>query len=75
MPRKQEGTFLDSLLAEMTTSIRSTEKMGIVEFAHDIILNGDEDFRLYPTQRAILKAFYKEPLSEEEESILAILLG
>lgn len=75
MPRKQEGNFLDSLLAEMTTSIRSTEQMGIVDFAHDIILNGDEDFRLYPTQRAILKAFYREPLSEEEETILNEWLG
>ena len=56
MARKDQSNFLDSLLAEMTTSIRSTEKMDIVTFAHEVILNGDETFKLYPTQCAILKA-------------------
>ena len=62
--------FLDGLLAEMTTSIVSTETMGIVEFAHNVLYNDEKDFLLYPTQKAILKTFYKEPLTQEEQVIL-----
>ena len=69
MPKKNEGNFFDSLLAEMVTSVRSTEKMNIVDFAHEVLFNGG-DMKLYPTQCAILKAFYKEPLDEEESKIL-----
>ena len=69
MVKHNSEEFFDSLLAEMSTSIVSTEKMGIVQFAEEIIFNGD-GAKLYPTQSALLKAFYNEPLTEEERIIL-----
>ena len=61
---------VESFLQEMAASIKSKGKMPICEFAKEVVFNGSDDFKLFPTQRAILKAYYNEPLSEEEEAIL-----
>jgi hypothetical protein len=58
--------LFDNLLEEaLSISLSQTAtSIGIVEFAEDIIFNGES--QLYPPQRAILKAFYGEPLDEDE---------
>ena len=58
--------FLDEALNISLT--QHTTSLGIIEFAEDIIFNGEST--LYPPQKAILKAFYKEPLNEDELMIL-----
>ena len=62
--------LFDDFLTEGISNfnIDKANQIGIVEFAEDIVFNGEE--KLYPPQRAILKAFYKEPLSEDELFIL-----
>jgi len=51
-------------------NLQSQGELSIIEFANRIIFNGDTDFQLYPTQKAILKAFYNEPLEPDEKTIL-----
>lgn len=58
--------FLTEGISNFT--LDNPNQMGIVEFAEEIVFNGEE--HLYPPQRAILKAFYGEPLSEDELFIL-----
>ena len=65
-PESLFGDFFDTAL-DVSLSQQSTN-IGIVKFAEDIIFNGKS--QLYPPQRAILKAFYGEPLSEDELMIL-----
>ena len=62
--------FFNSMLSAIATSIRGNNDMGIVEFAEEIVFNGEPEFKLYPTQKAILKAFYCEPLTQDEKNIL-----
>ena len=66
---KAEDLF-DSFLDEaLNISIsQRTNNIGIVDFAENIIFNGEG--KLYPTQKAVLKAFYGEPLDEDELLIL-----
>lgn len=67
----QDNTFFDDFINELTTAnLQSQGDMSIIEFANRIIFNNDPDFSLFPTQKAILKAFYREPLLEEELNIL-----
>lgn len=61
---------IDSFLSEFAANITSTGKMPVCEFAKEVLFNGSDKFKLYPTQRAILKSFYNEPLTDEELSIL-----
>jgi len=64
-------SFFDDFLNEMNlANLQSQGHLSIIEFANRIIFNGDTDFQLYPTQKAILKAFYNEPLEIEEKAIL-----
>lgn len=65
-PEDLFDSFLDEAL-NISLSQHNTS-IGIVEFAEDIIFNGES--KLYPPQKAILKAFYGEPLSEDELMIL-----
>ena len=65
-PEDLFDSFLDEAL-NISLSQASTS-IGIVDFAENIIFNGKS--QLYPPQRAILKAFYGEPLSEDELMIL-----
>lgn len=74
MPKKNEKInpedLFDNLLEEaFTISLNSLDNsLGIVEFAEQVIFN--EEGKLYPTQKAILKALYNEPLTEDELLIL-----
>ena len=66
-----DNNFFDDFINEMTAAnLQSQGDMSIIEFANRIIFNNDPDFALYPTQKAILKSFYKESLTEEEVLIL-----
>jgi len=74
MPKKNEKVnpedLFDNLLEEaFSISLNSLDgTLSIIEFAEQIIFNGES--KLYPTQKAILKAFYNEPLTEDELLIL-----
>lgn len=65
-PEDLFDSFLDEAFSISLNNISNT--LGIVEFAEDVIFNGEG--KLYPTQKAILKAFYGEPLSEDELLLL-----
>ena len=60
------GDFFDTALDISLSQIGNS--IGIVDFAENIIFNETE--KLYPPQRAILKAFYGEPLEEDELLLL-----
>jgi hypothetical protein len=65
------NNFFDDFVSDLTAAnLQSAGEMSIIEFANRIIFNNDPDFQLYPTQKAILKSFYNEPLTKEELSIL-----
>jgi hypothetical protein len=66
---KPEDLF-DSFLNEaLNISLSQPDaSVGIVDFAENIIFNGES--KLYPPQKAILKAFYGEELTEDELMIL-----
>lgn len=62
--------FKDFLNDMEAANLQAQGEMSIIDFANRIIFNNDPDFQLYPTQKAILKSFYNEKLTEEERSIL-----
>jgi hypothetical protein len=77
MSREQYGTkeFLNDLLAELTEASISTPQgsnIDVVTFANSILFNDSPSSKLWPTQEAILKAIYNEPLSDTHKAILAL---
>jgi hypothetical protein len=63
--------FFDDFVSDLTAAnLQSYGSMSIIEFANRIVFNNDPDFQLYPTQKAILKAYYGEPLNPEEKTII-----
>jgi intein/homing endonuclease len=65
------NNFFNDFISDMTAAnLQSAGNMSIIEFANRIIFNNDSSFQLYPTQKAILKSFYREPLNEEELTVL-----
>lgn len=61
--------FFEDLVSEGISSlVNDNNRIGIVEFAEEIVFNGEES--LYPPQRAILKALYGDKLTEDELLIL-----
>lgn len=71
MPKKIEydaDSLFDSLISEGISSFQGGGNISVIEFAEDILFNGE--YQLYPTQRALLKAYYGEPLEEDEAAIL-----
>lgn len=60
--------LFDDFLADGFANLSANSNIGIVEFAENIVFNGDET--LYPPQRAILKSLYHEELTEDELLIL-----
>ena len=64
--------MMNTMLSLISTSIRGNNDMGIVEFAEEIIFNGNPIFKLFPQQRALLKAFYGEPLDDGDREILVL---
>jgi len=64
--------FLNDLLADLTEVTINTPQgsnIDIVTFANSILFN-DGDTKLWPTQEAILKAIYNEPLDQVHKDIL-----
>lgn len=57
------------LLGQLSTHISGVAEMPIVEFAEQIVFNGD--IKLFPQQRAILRAFYNEPLDQQDIDMLS----
>lgn len=60
------NNLFNNLLNEVISS--SEIPVDIIEFAEELIFNGKE--KLYPTQKALLKAFYNLPLLESEKKLL-----
>jgi hypothetical protein len=60
--------LLGGFIADMTVSTPNRTSMSVIEFAEQILFNGN--VQLFPTQRAILKAFYGESLDDIEIEIL-----
>jgi hypothetical protein len=68
-----QDDLFNRMLSMISMSIRGNNDMGIVEFAEDVLFNGQ--YTLYPQQRAILRAFYNEELTESDKTILSEWLG
>lgn len=66
--------FLESMISAIVTNIKGDNDVGIIEFAEDILFNA-EGYQLFPTQKAILKAIYNEPLNDIEREILKDWFG
>lgn len=58
----------EEVLAHITTNLGPVGSVPIVEFAEEVLFNGD--IKLFPQQKAILNAFYNNPLSQQELDIL-----
>jgi hypothetical protein len=66
--------FLNDLLTDLTEATINTPQgsnIDIVTFANSILFN-DSTTKLWPTQEAILKAIYNEPLSQVHKDILSL---
>jgi hypothetical protein len=71
MPKKPPLTLADAMdefMAHISTNLGPVGKVPIVEFAEQVLFNGD--IKLFPQQRAVVKAFYSEELDSQEEDIL-----
>lgn len=60
--------LLEELISTTATSMQAKSDIGIVEFAEDILFNGQTELFLH--QRALLKGFYNQSLNEVEKIIL-----
>lgn len=60
--------YFDLLISEASTSLNAVSDLSIIDFAENIVFNGEA--YLYTQQKAVLKSFYGEPLTPEEEDIL-----
>ncbi len=60
--------LLDNLLDGIIETQQNKEGLDVIYFAENILFNGKG--KLFPTQKALLKAFYKIPLSADENLIL-----
>lgn len=68
---KNKDDFFDQFLNDLlAASLENQGPLSIIDFANQIIFNNDPLTELYPTQRALLKAFYNEQLDEDERTIL-----
>ncbi len=67
-PQSNTNDLFDQLISEGISSFEGGGDINVVEFAEDFIFNGEHG--LYPTQRTLLKAFYNEPLDENELLLL-----
>lgn len=73
MARKKEEnldlfSLMQDFISEASTSVEYKGSLEVCEFAEQIIFNGEAE--LFPQQKALLKAFYNEPLTETEKAIL-----
>lgn len=62
------NTLLDEFISNTAMSMQVTGELGIVEFGEDILFNSTA--KLSPQQRALLKAFYNQPLNDIEREVL-----
>jgi hypothetical protein len=60
--------FFNEVVSEGLSKLQTTDSVDIINFAESFLFNG-ETF-LFPTQKAILKAFYNEELNEDEQNII-----
>lgn len=64
---------LEGIVGHISTSIEGVNDLPIVEFAEQIVFNGD--IQLFPQQRALLRAWYNEPLGQQDIDILSYWKG
>lgn len=70
------GDAFEEVLAHITTNLGSAGDVPVVEFAEEVLFSKasvqDENKKvsLFPQQKAILRAFYNEPLTDQDEEIL-----
>ncbi|MEI2423348.1 LAGLIDADG family homing endonuclease [Arthrospira platensis SPKY2] len=62
------SSYFDILVSEASTSLDIENDLSIVEFAEKVIFNGEA--YLHVQQKAVLKSFYNEELTAQEEDIL-----
>lgn len=60
--------LLGNFITDVITNTSNDSNLSIVEFAEEILFNGEVE--LFPQQRAVLKSYYNEPLTETEKLIL-----
>ena len=62
------NSLFDDFINESYSAIETSSELNVIEFAEEILFNGK--MQLFPTQIALLKAFYGLPLTENEKFIL-----
>lgn len=65
--------FFGEVVSEGLSKLETNQVIDIITFAESFLFNGDTV--LYPTQKAILKAFYSTELTSDEEAILNEWIG
>lgn len=71
---------MDELMAHISTNLGAVGNIPIVEFAEEVLFSKasvhvEKKVTLFPQQKAILRAFYNEPLTDQDEDILRGWLG
>lgn len=65
--------FFTEVVSEGLSKLQTTDSVDIINFAESFLFNGETV--LFPTQKAILKAFYNEELNEDEQNIINDWIG
>lgn len=63
------NSILGEFMAQMAATTTVSTGLPIAEYAEQVIFNGD--IKLFPQQRAVLRAFYNEPLDQQDIDILS----
>jgi len=61
-------SLLDEFISNTAVTMQVSGELNVIEFAEDILFNGNT--QLFPQQKALLKAFYNQPLEDIEREIL-----
>ena len=63
------GDALEGIVNHLSTSIEGVNDIPIVDFAEEIVFN--KTIKIFPQQKALLRAFYNEPLDQQDIDILS----
>lgn len=63
------GEALEGIVNHLSTSIEGVNDVPIVDFAQDIVFN--KTIKIFPQQKALLRAYYNEPLDQQDIDILS----
>jgi hypothetical protein len=63
------GDALEGIVNQLSTSIEGVNDLPIADFAEHIVFN--KKIKIFPQQKALLRAYYNEPLDQQDIDILS----